>query len=294
MRNIIKKGFETIGRLLTEDIKNRLNQVKTEINFTRTILIEDYLKNNLFNNPKYANDKKLSKYEFQVYSQHGEDGIIQEIFRRIGTTNQFFVEFGVEKGLECNSLFLIAKGWSGCWLDSGKGYVKEMHKKFKFLISEKRLAIKHGFITAENIEQLLSSLSIPREFDLLSIDIDGNDYWVWRAIQTYSPRVVVIEYNSIFRPPLEYIVKYDAKKVFPITSYFGASLKSMELLGFEKGYSLVGCNFDGTNAFFIRQDLVRDRFFGPFIAENHYEPPRYYLYTKIGHKTDFGAFVNKP
>lgn len=285
LKNFIKNKFRRVGNILTEDIRN-------EIVTSKNILIDWYIKENLFKDSKYSNLKKLTKFEYQVYSQNGEDGIVDELFKRVGHTNKYFVEFGVEEGLECNTLFLLLQDWKGCWLDGSDQCIRAIEDKFDFLIKDKKLSLKKAFITAENIEILFNSLGVPKEFDLLSIDIDGNDYWVWNAIKNYSPRVVIIEYNAIFRPPVEFIVKYEPNKIYPITSYFGASLKSMEILGFKKGYKLVGCDFVGANAFFVREDLVKDNFLEPFTAEVHYEPPKYFLTRKIGHKRDFGKFEN--
>ncbi len=114
-----------------------------------------------------------------------------------------------------------------------------------------------------------------RRFDLLSIDVDLNTYWLCKAITNYEPRVVVVEYNALFPPPVEWVVRYDPMSAWDGTCYFGASLKSLENLGTLKGYRLVGCDVTGVNAFFVRQDLVEDKFLRPFTAENHYEPMRY-------------------
>jgi hypothetical protein len=284
IKNHLKYAMRRIRSFITADITSELAAIKS-------ILIDNYLQKNLYNNISYINNIKLNKYEFQVYSQNGEDGIIQEIFARIGVTNKFFVEFGVENGIECNSIFLLLNGWKGCWLDGDENNIIAINNKFRFIIDEGKLSAKQAFITAENIEQLFIAMDVPKELDLLSIDIDGNDYWIWNAISDYSPRVVIIEFNALFRPPLEFVVPYEAYKMYPITSYFGASLKSLEILGSSKGYKLVGCNFLGVNAFFVREDLVGEKFLKPFTAETHYEPPRYYLKNKIGHKTDFGKFM---
>ncbi|GHT83606.1 hypothetical protein FACS189467_9020 [Bacteroidia bacterium] len=140
-----------------------------------------------------------------------------------------------------------------------------------------------SFITAENIENLFREVNVPSEFDLLSIDIDRNDYYVWDAIKSYNPRVVVIEYNSIFRPGCEFVVPYDATAMWDGTSYCGASIESLYKLGLKKGYKLVACGFSGVNAFFVREDLIENKFESPFTPKNHFEPPRYFLYTKNGH-----------
>jgi len=290
MRNSIKKALSKFSRIFTWSIQWEITAIREFVRDSHRLHVDEYLRKNLYENPKYADPKRLGRFEYQVYSQNGEDGIIHEIFKRIGTTNKFFFEFGVESGIECNSLALLLAGWQGCWLDGNPAYVRAANKKFAQSVSDKKLEIRETFITAENIEELLSSVSAPRDLDLLSIDIDGNDYWVWKAISNYSPRVVVIEYNPTFRPPIEFSMSYDAKKKYSGYSHFGASLKTLELLGSKKGYRLVGCNFHGVNAFFVREDLVEDRFAAPFTAEHHYEPPRHFAITTFGHKRDFGAF----
>jgi hypothetical protein len=290
MRNLIKKTIYNFSRIFTWSINADIEKIRKEITSQKKILIDDYLQKYLFQNPKYSDPKKLTLYEYQVYSQNGEDGIIQEIFKRIGTTNKFFFEFGVDNNIECNTLLLLLQGWTGCWLDGDKKQVGFIKNTFKDLISQNKLLVSQAFITAENIESLLAEARAPKDLDLLSIDIDGNDYWVWKAISKYKPRVVVIEYNAMFKPPIEFSVSYEPDKQFIVRSHFGASLKSLEILASLKGYKLVGCNFTGANAFFIREDLIGDKFHEPFTAENHHEPPRYFLIDKVGHKRNFGKF----
>ncbi len=245
--------------------------------------IESFLNENLHKNPKYLSGKYLNKYEFQAFSQNGEDGIIEEIFRRIGTTNKYFVEFGVEDGTETNSTYLLHQQWEGVWIDAGEKNRLSIEQSFSNVIKEGKLKFIQSFITAENIESLFKQSSVPAEFDLLSIDIDSNDYYVWQAITNYNPRIVILEYNSIFRPGVEFIRKYDPTAIWDKTSYFGASLESYCKLASEKGYKLVACGFIGANAFFVRDDLADQYFEGPFTAANFYEPPRYFLLSKSGH-----------
>ena len=151
------------------------------------------------------------------------------------------------------------------------------------MISDGRLQIQNAFINAENIQSLFDKANTPIEPDLLSIDIDYNDYYVWDAITKYKPRVVIIEYNSIFRPDTHFVVKYNPNRMWDKTSHYGASLLALEQLGRQKGYCLVGCVFSGSNAFFVREDLVGEQFESPFTAENHYEPNRDFLFYKAGH-----------
>ncbi len=256
----------------------------------RDLMAADYIDRNLYHNPKYKNPKRLNAFEYRVHSQYGEDGIIEEMFGRIGTTSQSFVEFGVGDGLQNNTTFLLLKNWTGYWIEGNATYVSRIEKRFQAPINNKALLGKHAFITRETIENIFEEMGVPREFDLLSIDIDGNDYWVWKSITQYQPRVEIIEYNAIFRPPLRWIMKNNPSHVWNGGFAFGASLKSLELLGERKGYALVGCSFAGANAFFVKKDLVEDKFMEPFSAENHYDPPRFYLTGTTGHTRDFSEF----
>ena len=290
MKSFLKKVIFQFSRLFTWSIENDIRELKREVVSLKKIRIDEYIREYLFKDPRYEDPKKLTRYEYQVYSQNGEDGILEEIFRRIGTTNKFFVEFGVDR-LECNTLLLLLKRWRGCWIEANSSYVRFLREKLQHQIGAGALTIKESFITAENVEELFESLSVPKELDLLSIDIDGNDYWVWKAIQKFSPRVVLIEYNAMFPANLEFIMSYEAKRKYAGGGHFGASLKSLEKLGKAKGYTLVGCNFLGVNAFFVRDDLVADKFAAPFTAEHHYEPPRYPLVEEVvGHRRNFGPF----
>ncbi len=273
---------------MLDNVKNFFIRLRFDIKYLREAITEQYVQRQMLENPRYQDPKRLNRYEHQVFSQNGEDGIISEIFRRIGVKNQFFVEFGAGNGLENNTAFLLLKGYKGCWIEADEKQFKTMAQKFDSIIKEKRLTIRQALITAENIEKLFKDADVPEEFDLLSIDIDGNDYWVWKAIKNYNPRVVVIEYNATYPPDFACIMKYNPSFVSKGTSHFGASLKALEVLGVEKGYRLVGCDFRGINAFFIRQDLLMDKFLEPYTAENHYEPPRYHFQTKPGHPREFG------
>lgn len=280
----IRKWFEKSYRLIKSGAKQVDNLGK--------IATDDYIQRRLMEHPKYADPKKLGRYSFQVHSQNYEDGIISEIFNRIGTTSKTFVEFGVENGLECNTANLLYQGWSGAWLEADRKAVKQINTKFRSLIRTEQLKIKKAMINAENIESLFTELIVLPEIDLLSIDIDGNDYWVWKAIQNFRPRVVIIEYNAKFPPGQKWVRSYDASAIWNDDLYYGASLESLVSLGAEKGYKLVGCDFTGTNAFFVLDDLVEDKFFPQYTAKAHYEPPRFFLKQTIGHRRGFGKFEN--
>lgn len=185
----------------------------------------------------------LEHHERKVYSQNGEDGVLESIFAAVGVTNRFFVEFGCEDATECNTAYLLEQGWHGLLMD-GQGISRNP-----------RATVHKEFITAENINALFRKYGVPEAFDLLSIDIDGNDYWVWRAI-AYRPRVVVIEYNSHVPADERKVILYEPDFRWNGSDYFGASLRALQELGEQKGYSLIHCERTGTNAFFIATDAL--------------------------------------
>lgn len=285
----MKSLFCKISKLVLRYRAQRA-QRRLDVATLRSMMIDQYIQATFQDNPRYQDPKRLNRHEFQVYSQNGEDGIVEAIFDRIGATNKVFVEIGLQDGLECNTTWLLLKGWSGYWFEGNSKSVVAIQDKFSGPINKRQLKVQQGYITAENVEALLHENGVPDEFDMLSIDIDGNDYWVWKAIERFKPRVVVIEYNALFRGNVKWVMKYNPAHTYDGTSYFNASLKSLELLAESKGYCLVGCDFLGINAFFVRRDLVGSDFCAPFTAENHYEPIRYHLIKKGGHARNFGDF----
>lgn len=206
----------------------------------------------------------INLFEQRYYSQNGEDGILRIIFDKIGTTNRHCVEFGIHNQ-EGNTIYLEKQKWHCLWMDGNGG----------------NDSIKKEFITAENINTLFQKYNIPREFDLLSIDIDSNDYWIWKALEGYSPRVVAIEYNATIPPTESSTVPYNPSAQWDGTNYYGASLLALYNLGAEKGYTLVGCDKMGINAFFVRNELIGNNFQIKPI-QRLYKPPGYG--TKINGK----------
>lgn len=239
--------------------------------------------------PRYQEEGRLLVHGYRTLSQNDEDGIIQEIFRRIGAGRRRFFEIGVEGGFECNTAALLPAGWTGTWVEAELGHKPSVDFKLSHWLKDERLRVHWQKVTPDNIDSLMARE--PHEPDLLSIDIDGHDYWVWQALTVARPRVVIIEYNATLRPPLSVVVPYRADQVWDGTNYFGASLGALTKLGATKGYSLVGCCFSGVNAFFVRDDLVGDLFRRPFSAENHYEPARYFMQYPFGHPPNLGAYI---
>jgi hypothetical protein len=241
----------------------------------------------LLKNPRYAEPGRLTRHEHQVFSQNGEDGIVGEIFRRIGTGTRTFLEIGAGSGLENNTTFWLMQGWRGWWVEGGARYLNKIHRRLPAPIADGRLTLLPAYATVQNVQGLLDAAGVPEEIDLFSLDIDRNTYWIWAALPRLRARLIVVEYNATYPPACDWKVPYDADRAWNDTSYFGASLKAYELLGRQFGYCLVGCDLTGTNAFFVRQDLVGNHFPAPFTAENHYEPLRLFLLRTHGYPRCF-------
>lgn len=200
----------------------------------------------------------LAEVEFSVFSQFGDDGIIQWLIQHVAGLNEVFVEFGVEDYQEANTRFLlINNNWRGLVMDASDRNIGNIRRDP--ISWRHELQSAHAFITAENIDQLLLDQGFAGEIGLLHIDIDGNDYWVWRSLSVARPAIAIIEYNSVFGPEREITVPYDPH--FSRTAahhsnlYFGASLAALCELARSKGYDFVGSNSAGNNAYFIRSEL---------------------------------------
>jgi hypothetical protein len=239
-------------------------------------------------NERYRDPKRLLAHGAQYWSQNLEDGMIAEIFRRIGTTDKTFLEIGAADGRMNNTTALLSAGWSGWWIDGNAEACASANAQLqKMPETSRRLKVQQAFVSPDNVKDLLAKLQVPDEVDLFSLDIDLNTYHIWAALTGFRPRVVVVEYNAAFPPEQAWIHPFRADETWDETQPHGASLKAYELLGARLGYSLVGCDVTGVNAFFVRNDLVDDSFPAPFTAENHHEPPRYYLVCRFGHEAKF-------
>jgi hypothetical protein len=275
-----------LGRYLRRQIASPITR---RIDMQSGILWEMQLRA-LLRAPPYDDPKRLEAHGFRSFSQNDEDGILQEIFRRIGLGTGSFVEFGVQDGLQNNSRLLLYRGWKGMWIEADAGGCRKIGRVFRSELASGQLQLRHSFVTRENIGGLIESAGLS-PLDLLSIDIDGNDYWVWEAL-TIQPRVVAIEYNAKFRPPTSWVMEYNVDHRWDYSDYQGASLQSLHDLGLRKGYRLVGCGLAGVNAFFVREDLVQQHFPEPDVAAL-YNPPRFYLQHILpcGHPAgEFGPY----
>ena len=198
------------------------------------------------------------EFGFKVFSQSNEDGLIQYLINQVDIPNKTFIEFGVENYTECNTKFLLLhNNWSGYVMDGSINNMETLKKNTIYWQHD--IVAKGVFITKENINELIAERGFDEEVGILSIDIDGNDYWVWDAINCIKPCIVIVEYNHIYGPNAKISIPY--KSDFYRTDahfsnlYWGASLGAYVHLGKKKGYDLVCINQLGHNAFFVREDL---------------------------------------
>ena len=201
----------------------------------------------------------LREVEFQVFSQFGDDGIIQYLVHGLGITDRTFVEIGVENYTESQTRFLLVKDkWSGLAVDGSPENVAYMQADPVSMLFD--LTARQAFITAENINEVITGGGISGRIGLLSIDIDGMDYWVWKAVTVVDPAIVVIEYQSLFGPDRAIVAPYDPGfsryRPEPSRMFYGASVGALKLLAAQKGYVFIGCNSNGNNAYFVRQDYA--------------------------------------
>jgi hypothetical protein len=225
---------------------------------------------------------RFQLHERKVFSQNGEDGLLLHLFSKIGAPHKNFIEFGIEDGTECNAANLaVYFGWRGLFIE-GSPSLAERARTFyhqQHGLRPQDVQVLCAFITRENVNELFSAHGFTGEIDLLSVDIDGNDYWVWQSIEIISPRVVVVEYNASFGPDRALTVAYDPAfdrhQKHPSGWYHGASLAALTKLANSKNYLLAGCESLGSNAFFVRRDVAGGKIEEFSVAEAFYPcPPR--------------------
>jgi hypothetical protein len=200
----------------------------------------------------------LRRVGFKVFSQWDEDGIIQYLIGKIRTESRTFIEFGVENYEESNTRFLLLNNhWQGLVLDASAAdieYIRgdRIHWQYD-------LQTKQAWITRENIDSLVASAGFGEDIGLLSIDLNGNDYWIWEAVRSVRPRIAIIEYNSLLglEPiTVPYREDFDRNAAHYSNLYYGSSLAALHRLAQSKGYILIGSNVWGHNAFFVRSDVA--------------------------------------
>jgi hypothetical protein len=222
----------------------------------------------------------LSYYEDKIFSQNGEDGIIKKLIELIydgDNENKFYVEFGVEDGNECNTRFLREKyNWNGLQMDGN--------------YQNDNINLKQEFITKENVVDLFIKYNVPKHINLLSVDIDFNDFYCLKEIlNKYKADIIICEYNSTHLPNNDKIIIYDQNGGWDKTNYFGSSLLSLDKLAKKHNYSLIYCDNKGVNCFFVHNDIIKNRNFEFKDIGNIdklYKPPGYYCETNRGHSPD--------
>jgi hypothetical protein len=232
-------------------------------------------------NASFHNPKTLHEVEFQVFSQWGDDGIIQYLISNIELPNKTFIEFGVEDYREANTRFLLVNNnFSGLVID---GELKNIEKILKDEVSwQFDLHSVHKFITKDNINQTIEDFlakGYNREIGILSVDIDGNDYWVLDSINVINPVILIVEYNAVFGPTNKWTIPY-SENFYGINehssrNYWGASLNAFCHIAEKKGYTLIGCNSNGNNAYFVRNDKIGR--FTPLTSEQAFVDSKFRL-----------------
>jgi hypothetical protein len=237
-----------------------------------------------------SHSASLAAAELRCFSQNGEDGVIAEILGRVGNGQRFFVEFGAESGDEGNCVFLAdVQAWRGLFIEADPEDFQCLANKYA---ANSLVRVIQASVTPENIEGLLDQGAVPAEPDVLSIDIDGADYWVWEAITSRRPRLTVIEYNAALGVERRRVQPRDHSGGWNGTDNFGASLAALTELGVRKGYRLVHTELAACNAFFVRDDLIGDHFPGPSEIARWGRPNYFMQGMEHPHDPQTEAFVD--
>lgn len=246
-------------------IKNKIHRY---ISIANAPLLQMMERSVLLNATVLANEnlarqrlKGLHEVEFSVYSQWGEDGIISWLIDCLPDIPHTFIEFGVENYQESNTrLLLKMRNWRGLVIDGSQKHIEDI--KNQGIYWRHNITAKCAFIDRDNINNLIESADLTGEVGLLSVDIDGNDYWVWQSIGVISPVIVVCEYNAVlgdlYPITIPYQASFQRNNADPSNLYFGASIQALISLGLSKGYTFVGTTSTGANAFFIRNDRASE------------------------------------
>jgi hypothetical protein len=263
----LKEAFAKLKQALSTiwGINERLDDIKINQGLVLSALNENKATDN------------LQAYEFKVFSQWGEDGIIQRLTKAIEIKHKTFIEFGVEDFFESNCRFLLMKDdWKGFVVDGSNSNIQRL--KASYFYWRHHLEAVAAFITKENIEETLAKSGFDADLGILSIDLDGNDFYILEAIKNFNPRILICEYNPVFgsrrKISIPYQSDFSRNNAHHSNLYWGASLAAMTHLAKTKGYSLVGTNTASTNAFYVRNDLLNDKV-RVLTVEEAYSPSNY-------------------
>ncbi len=268
--------FKTILFNLTRRLKLFLTN-KTNNEFVSKLYIEEI--------HKRLEEKKVNQYAlkgFKVYSQNEEDGIIEDIFNDIGIKNKIFCEIGIGNCIENNTHYLILKGWSGLWVDYKKKHISKLKRKLN--VNQKILDFKISKVDKKNINNILENTNIFKnkenlEIDFFSIDIDSYDLECLMNLKFLNPRLICIEYNAKFKQNLKLEINKRKDFKWEYDDYFGSSLLAININLESKGYKLIATNITGSNAFFVRKDLLNKCKTKNQNIEDLFSPPNFELFN---------------
>lgn len=249
-RSTYKSLYQSVGRFVSYRINAERYLPNTHVQQTKYLALSSLVSRQI------SDDMPLSAHELSVFSQNGEDGVLFELCRRLKPSHSF-VEFGIESGTQGNCVLLAdVFGWSGLFIEASQLDFERLSLKY---LHHAKVKTIQAMVTPKTVESIFSEAEVPPDIGVLSIDIDGNDYWVWEAITSWQPTIVVVEINSLlsFNDPLvqPYCEDSSAKSK---SSFFGASLGALVNLGRSKGYHLIHVDLTGVNAFFVRSDVAAD------------------------------------
>ena len=252
---MIKKAIRKVASLKDNSIQI-LNNSRNEIELLAI--------GRMLSNQQYSIESRdINDYEFKIFSQFGDDGIIQYLIKNISIQNEIFIEFGVENYLESNTRFLMMNNnWTGFVMDGSEDAMNSLKNQswyWRYSLTHKAV-----FIDKDNINELLANTGFSN-IGVLNIDLDGNDYHILTEIDLsrLNPSILIVEYNSVFGKDRPITIPYD--KAFIRTNahysnlYYGASLLALNYAALKKSYSLIGCNLAGNNAYFVKNSLLNDK-----------------------------------
>ena len=232
------------------ELKNELSLIRFQV--TTQTKIQQEIYKQLFIQYKTSNEKIFPySFEFQTFSQNGEDGIICEILRRLKIQKGEFLEIGVGDGSENNTRLLLDLGWNGKWVEGDSNSYKRILKNFSSYLESNKLDIFNLMVDKDNINETVKKLNVSKDIDVLSIDVDLTTHLVWNSLNFLKPKIVVLEYNGFVPPQVNWQANTNDCKVWDGTINMGASLHVIKSISSRKGYTFVGCDLTGTNAFFI-------------------------------------------
>jgi hypothetical protein len=292
-KQIVKRRLKEVGaRLLGPEILSEIDRASSATKISQIML-------GLRFNEMAKQGEPLPPFrdiEFRTFSQNGEDGILFFIFSIIGTTNRVLLDLGCGNALVANSTnLLVNHGWTGLLLDGGEDNVsmaREFFGQCKDTASWPPKIVQ-AWLDVETINRVIAENGLSGSIDLMSMDLDGNDYWIWKSLEQAQPRVVVLEYLDILGPERSWSVPYRRDFVGEHDEmglcYGGASLAAFVKLGHQKGYRLIGCQQYGYNAFFMRNDVAPD-VFPEVTVESCLSHPK----VQEGMKSRLGRVIHKP